>query len=116
MQSVRWRALCPLRPTVLTFTQVYYSSSHLDHWTTYGPADEAAAVAAGYSLVGVAGYALESRPGNQSSYACTAPTGRQDWYLFGHGLNYSGALGDYTAIAGAVPIPRRHWLGISWSK
>ncbi len=97
--------------------QVYYSATILDHWTTYTPADEAAAIAAGYTLLGLAGYALINSPsGNSSAYACYAPVGRQDWYLFGHGLNYSGALADYTAIAGSVPIPRRHWMGISWSK
>ena len=87
--------------------QVYYSALHLDHWTTGSAADEAAALAAGYSLLGLAGYALVSPPSVNGSLNCYAPSGRQDWYLFAHGMNYSGALADYVSIAGSVPIPRR---------
>jgi hypothetical protein len=97
--------------------KLFYSSVHLDHWTTSSAADEAAAAAAGYTLVGLVGYTvLTASPPPQ--WKCSAPdvaTSRTDWYLFSHGSNYSAALGDYVAIAGAVPIPRRHWLGISWS-
>jgi hypothetical protein len=39
-----------------------------------------------------------------------------DWYFFGHGIDYAEALSDFASIAGAVPIPRRHFLGLSWSK
>lgn len=50
---------------------------------------------------------------------CSAPDeqhSNQDWYLFSHGMQYSSAVADYASIAGAVPIPRRSWMGVSWSR
>jgi alpha-glucosidase (family GH31 glycosyl hydrolase) len=47
---------------------------------------------------------------------CFKRSGNVDWYLFTHGIDYAGALRDFTAIAGATPMPRRHWLGFSWSR
>ncbi|KAJ3116611.1 hypothetical protein HK100_001015 [Physocladia obscura] len=38
----------------------------------------------------------------------------QDFYFFGHGLNYKAALKDFTLISGKIPIPPRYALG-SWS-
>ena len=35
--------------------------------------------------------------------------------MFSHGLDYAGALADYVSIAGPVALPRRHWMGVSWS-
>jgi alpha-glucosidase (family GH31 glycosyl hydrolase) len=101
--------------------KLYYSAAGRDHWTTSSPADEAAAAAAGYALVGAVGFALAAPPGggNASAFHCTAPAGPQaatDWYLFAHGADYKRALADYVQLAGPVPIPRRHWLGVSWSK
>jgi len=113
----------PQPPNTLPL-KLFYSSAGLDHWTTAGPADEAAAIAAGYALVGLVGYALPPPPSGPPSpptppaLHCIAPSQRassQDWYLFGHGLNYSGALGDYVSVAGPVGLPRRHWMGVSWS-
>jgi hypothetical protein len=101
--------------------RLYYSATALDHWTTASPADEAAAQAMGYTLVGLVGFADPPSPSPSpppSSLACAAPSAAAsatDWYVFGHGLNYTGALADYVAIAGPVGLPRRHWLGVSWS-
>lgn len=36
-----------------------------------------------------------------------------DWYLFGYGNDYKGALKSLTAISGPVPLPRKYALG-SW--
>eukprot|EP01045_Picozoa_sp_COSAG04_P019024 COSAG04_NODE_1808_length_5520_cov_1.952038_5_plen_161_part_00 len=47
---------------------------------------------------------------------CFARSGNADVYLFTHGLDYEKALSDYTLIAGKIPIPRRHMLGVSWSR
>jgi alpha-glucosidase (family GH31 glycosyl hydrolase) len=51
---------------------------------------------------------------------CFKRTGNVDWYLFTHGLDYVGAMRDsmrdFTRIAGTTPMPRRHWLGFSWSR
>ncbi len=57
--------------------------------------------------------------GGAGSLNCTAPDdaqSNQDWYLFAHGLQYSAAVADYASIAGKVPIPRRSWMGVSWSR
>ena len=39
-----------------------------------------------------------------------------DLYLFTNGLDYAGALSNYIQIGGKIPIPRRHMLGLSWSR
>ena len=57
--------------------------------------------------------------GSSGPLNCSAPDeaqSSQDWYLFAHGLRYSSAVADYASIAGKVPIPRRSWLGVSWSR
>lgn len=100
--------------------KLFYSAPALDHWTTAGPEDEAAAAAAGYTLVGAVGFALPppTGPSPPSTLQCSAPPAQlssTDWYLFGHGADYAGALADYVAIAGPVGLPRRHWMGVSWS-
>ena len=97
--------------------RLYYSAAHRDHYTTASAADEADALARGYALVGLAGY-ISPPPsaGPAPPYQCFRPEGHADLYLFAHGSDYAAALADYVAIAGAVPIPRRHWMGVSWSK
>ena len=42
--------------------------------------------------------------------------GNEDFYFFGHGDNYKRALYDFSLISGKIPIPRRHMLGMSWSR
>lgn len=99
--------------------KVYFSTVHLDHWTTASAADEQQAISLGYVLIGIAGYITPPRSGPappSPPFNCYRPTQHMDLYLFAHGIEYDSALSDYVAIAGAVPIPRRHWLGISWSK
>ncbi len=57
--------------------------------------------------------------GGSGPLNCSAPNEQQssqDWYLFAHGLRYASAIADYTSIAGKVPIPRRSWMGVSWSR
>ena len=50
------------------------------------------------------------------STRCVRREGNVDTYLFTHGARYTDALRDYTRIAGRVPVPRRHMLGVSWSR
>jgi hypothetical protein len=40
----------------------------------------------------------------------------QDWYFFGHGHDYRGALGDFVKVAGRIPIPPRFAFGTWWSR
>ncbi|MEA2293192.1 MAG: hypothetical protein QOE86_831 [Solirubrobacteraceae bacterium] len=42
--------------------------------------------------------------------------GRQDWYFFGHGHDYAGALGEFTRFGGAIPLVPRWVLGAWWSR
>lgn len=39
-----------------------------------------------------------------------------DWYLFGYGDDYRGALKSLTTIAGPVPMPRKYLLGAWYSR
>jgi alpha-glucosidase len=41
---------------------------------------------------------------------------RQDWYFFGYGHDYKQALGDFTRIAGKIPMPPRFAFGTWWSR
>jgi alpha-glucosidase (family GH31 glycosyl hydrolase) len=49
---------------------------------------------------------IQSRPKN----------GGLDWYLFGYGLDYRAALSSFTAIGGAIPLPRKYTLGVWYSR
>jgi alpha-glucosidase len=39
-----------------------------------------------------------------------------DWYFFGHGRDYKGALADFVAVAGRIPMPPRFAFGAWWSR
>ncbi|MDP4208705.1 MAG: glycoside hydrolase family 31 protein [Bacteroidota bacterium] len=39
-----------------------------------------------------------------------------DWYLFAYGNNYKKALGDYTKVAGKIPVPPMYAFGYWWSR
>ncbi len=39
-----------------------------------------------------------------------------DWYFFCYGRDYGQALRDYTAVAGAIPLPPRFVFGAWWSR
>ncbi len=39
-----------------------------------------------------------------------------DWYFFGYGHDYRGALGDYVSVAGRIPLPPRFAFGSWWSR
>jgi len=41
---------------------------------------------------------------------------RLDWYFFGHGHDYRGALGDFVKVAGRIPLPPRFAFGVWWSR
>ena len=40
----------------------------------------------------------------------------RDWYFFGHGHDYKAALGDFTQVAGRIPMPPRYAFGAWWSR
>ncbi len=42
--------------------------------------------------------------------------GAIDWYFFGHGHDYRGALGDFVRVAGRIPLPPRFAFGAWWSR
>lgn len=35
--------------------------------------------------------------------------------MFAHGTDYRKAVSDFAAVGGSIPLPRKHWLGWSWS-
>ncbi len=41
---------------------------------------------------------------------------RQDLYFFGYGHDYRRALGDFTKVAGRIPLPPRFVFGSWWSR
>jgi alpha-glucosidase (family GH31 glycosyl hydrolase) len=43
-------------------------------------------------------------------------TAGTDWYLFGYGLDFKGALKSLTTVSGPVPMPRRYTLGAWYSR
>lgn len=45
-----------------------------------------------------------------------APVPRQDWYFFGYGHDFKGALAEYARFGGAVPMIPRWLLGAWWSR
>ena len=50
-------------------------------------------------------------------WAMERPVGkRQDWYLFAYGHDYRKALGDFTRVAGRIPLPPRFAFGVWWSR
>ena len=49
-------------------------------------------------------------------YAARPANGATDWYLFGYGQDYRGALKSLTTIGGPVPLPRRYTLGVWYSR
>lgn len=40
----------------------------------------------------------------------------QDWYFFGHGLDYKKALGDFVKVSGKIPLPPKYAFGYWWSR
>ncbi len=42
--------------------------------------------------------------------------GALDWYFFGHGHDYKGALADFTKASGDIPLPPRYVFGSWWSR
>jgi alpha-glucosidase (family GH31 glycosyl hydrolase) len=57
--------------------------------------------------------------GEQSAWPWVVlrPAGdRQDWYFFGYGHDYKGALHDFTRVAGKIPLPPRFAFGAWWSR
>ena len=50
-------------------------------------------------------------------WAVERPAGeRQDLYFFGYGHDYRRALGDFTRVAGPIPLPPRFVFGLWWSR
>ena len=50
-------------------------------------------------------------------WAMPRPKGeKQDLYFFGYGHEYKKALGDFTQVAGKIPMPPRFAFGVWWSR
>lgn len=50
-------------------------------------------------------------------WVAVRPEGRrQDLYMFAYGHDYTGALADFTKIAGKIPMPPKYTFGYWWSR
>eukprot|EP00730_Choanoeca_flexa_P018172 TRINITY_DN8821_c0_g1_i3.p1 TRINITY_DN8821_c0_g1~~TRINITY_DN8821_c0_g1_i3.p1 ORF type:complete len:974 (+),score=222.76 TRINITY_DN8821_c0_g1_i3:82-3003(+) len=102
-------------PANTVLVKLWYHSTNQDHFTTMGHDDEAEAQRMGYTLLNASlGYAMNVT--GPAAPLCGKKQDHIDWYFFGHGADYKAALSDYAALGGAIPLPRRHFLGMSWSK
>ncbi len=64
-----------------------------------------------------ADFSFVNGEGSPWPWVMQRPAGdRQDWYFFGYGHDYKQALGDYTLIAGRIPLPPRFAFGAWWSR
>jgi alpha-glucosidase (family GH31 glycosyl hydrolase) len=94
--------------------QQFYSNLRDDHYASLNDCN--GCDGCNYSSGDSLGFAV---PAEADTLSCFQRSGNVDLYFFGHGVgeaNYAAALGDLAAIAGRVPIPRRHALGVSWSR
>lgn len=103
--------------------KLWYQQTVQDYLTTATPEQEALAKSGNYTFVALLGYIQQGNSSDQpvapsppGPPSCYQPSGNNDWYLFTHGINYKQALADFATLAGQIPIPRRHWLGMSWSR
>jgi alpha-glucosidase (family GH31 glycosyl hydrolase) len=73
-----------------------------------------------WGLVSRDGWALVDDTKNYAldadSYWVGPNTNQQDYYLFAHGHDYTGALMDYTLVGGKVAMFPRYANGIMWSR
>ena len=54
---------------------------------------------------------------DENGWVATRPEGdRIDWYIFAYGHDYTAALGDFTKVAGRIPLPPKYTLGYWWSR
>lgn len=103
--------------------KLWYNAAVRDFYTTASAEDEQRAVSGGYKFISLLGYVIAAgvnttapMPVPPYTPTCYQRSGNVDWYLFTHGTNYTGALADFAQISGPIPVPRRHWLGVSWSR
>lgn len=60
---------------------------------------------------------LVSDSSDWGEWVTTRPEGeRQDLYIFAYGHDYTGALADFTKVAGKIPMPPKYVFGYWWSR
>jgi Alpha-glucosidases, family 31 of glycosyl hydrolases len=72
----------------------------------------------GWALVDEsARHLLQKDDSDWGEWVTVRPEGdRLDWYLFAYGHDYIGALGDFTKVAGRIPLPPKYVFGYWWSR
>ena len=74
----------------------------------------------GQGLISRSGWSVvddSKKPVLTSDWVQTRPNQSElDWYLFGYGLDYKGALRSLASVSGPVPLPRKNLLGIWYSR
>lgn len=111
------------QPTNTWPLKLWYQDEVEDYFTTATPDEENLANQGNYTFIELLGYIQQAAnsdepvpPSPVGPPSCYQPSGNIDWYLFTHGNNYKGALADFASLSGQIPLPRRHWLGMSWSR
>lgn len=60
---------------------------------------------------------LQKDDSDWGEWVAERPVGdRQDLYIFAYGHDYTGALEDFTKVAGRIPLPPKYTLGYWWSR
>ncbi len=60
---------------------------------------------------------LQADSSDWGEWVVERPEGdRIDWYIFAYGHDYTAALGDFTKIAGSIPLPPKYVFGYWWSR
>lgn len=102
----------PGQEDAMTEAVLYYSEKRQDHFSSLNKC--AGCLGGGYDKEWSLGWAFDADVDE-----CVQRSGNVDTYFFGHGVgvaNFRAALKDFTSLSGSIPIPRRHMLGVSWSR
>lgn len=86
--------------------------------TTIDPYDKGVASRDGWAIIDESSRHLLKKVDSDWEYWVEErPEGdRQDWYLFAYGHDYTAAVGDFTKVAGRIPIPPKYAFGYWWCR
>ena len=65
---------------------------------------------------GSVSFPLEPQAGSFDWVAPHADASAYDWYFFGYGHDYKKALGDFSKVAGSIPLPPKYMFGYWYSR
>lgn len=85
---------------------------------TYDPYDKGVVSRDGWAIVDESTrHVLVPTDSDWKYWVDSRPEGdRIDWYIFAYGHEYTKALGDFTKVAGRIPLPPKYALGYWWCR